>query len=84
MAGPAGCVSRGAPKAALDQGLAVARGFAPRTVAMANPLDRFGGVGGIIRKAVPYVATYLFGKKMGERGTRKQAEEAHLRAGIQT
>ena len=42
---------------------------------MANPLDRFGGVGGLIRKAVPYVATYVFGKKMGERGTRKQAEE---------
>jgi hypothetical protein len=28
---------------------------------MANPLDRFGGVGGMIRKAVPYVATYFFG-----------------------
>ena len=42
---------------------------------MANPLDRLGGVGGIIRKAVPYVATYLFGRKMGERGTRKQAAE---------
>ena len=41
---------------------------------MANPLDRFGGVGGMIRKAVPFVATYLFGRKMGERGTRKQAE----------
>jgi hypothetical protein len=37
-------------------------------------LDKFGGVGGMIRKAVPYVATYIFGKKMGERGTRKQAE----------
>ena len=42
---------------------------------MANPPDRFGGVGGMIRKAVPYVATYLFGRKMGERGTRKQAGE---------
>ena len=42
---------------------------------MANPLDKLGGVGGIIRKAVPYVATYLFGRKMGERGTRKQAGE---------
>ena len=42
---------------------------------MANPLDRFGGVGGMIRKAVPFVATYLFGRKMGERGTRKQAGE---------
>ena len=42
---------------------------------MANPLDRLGGVGGIIRKAVPYVATYLFGRKMGERGTRNRAEE---------
>ena len=42
---------------------------------MANPLDRLGGVGGMIRKAVPYVATYLVGRKMGERGTRKQAEE---------
>ena len=42
---------------------------------MANPLDRFGGVGGMIRKAVPYVATYFFGRKMGERGTRKQAAE---------
>jgi hypothetical protein len=42
---------------------------------MANPLDRFGGVGGLIRKAVPYIATYVFGKKMGERGTRKQAGE---------
>lgn len=42
---------------------------------MANPLDKLGGVGGIIRKAVPYVATYIFGKKMGERDTRKQAEE---------
>ena len=42
---------------------------------MANPLDRLGGVGGMIRKAVPYVATYLFGRKMGERGTRKQAGE---------
>jgi hypothetical protein len=41
---------------------------------MANPLDKLGGVGGLIRKAVPYVATYLFGRKMGERGTRKQAE----------
>ncbi len=41
---------------------------------MANPLDKLGGVGGIIRKAVPYVATYLFGRKMGERGTRKRAE----------
>ena len=45
---------------------------------MANPLDRFGGVGGIIRKAVPFVATYIFGKKMGERDTRKQAEEETL------
>jgi hypothetical protein len=44
-------------------------------MAMANPLDRFGGVGGLIRKAVPYIATYVFGKKMGERGTRKQAGE---------
>jgi hypothetical protein len=42
---------------------------------MAGMLDRFGGVGGLIRKAVPYVATYVFGRKMGERGTRKQAEE---------
>jgi hypothetical protein len=42
---------------------------------MAGPLDKFGGVGGIIRKAVPYVATYLFGRKMGERGTRKRAEK---------
>jgi hypothetical protein len=42
---------------------------------MANPLDRFGGVGGLLRKAVPYVATYIFGKKMGERETRNQAEE---------
>ena len=41
---------------------------------MVNPLDKLGGVGGLIRKAVPYVATYLFGRKMGERGTRKQAE----------
>jgi hypothetical protein len=45
---------------------------------MANPLDRLGGVGGLIRKAVPYVATYLFGRKMGERGTRKQAGEEIL------
>ena len=45
---------------------------------MANPLDRLGGVGGIIRRAVPYVATYLFGRKMGERGTRKQAGEEIL------
>ena len=45
---------------------------------MANPLDRLGGVGGMIRKVVPYVATYLFGRKMGERGTRKQAEEETL------
>jgi len=45
---------------------------------LANPLDRFGGVGGIIRKAVPFVATYIFGKKMGERDTRKQAEEETL------
>jgi hypothetical protein len=44
-------------------------------MAMANPLDKVGGVGGLIRKAIPYVATYIFGKKMGERGTRKQAEE---------
>ena len=42
---------------------------------MASPLDKLGGVGGILRKAVPYVATYLFGRQMGERGTRKQAEE---------
>ena len=42
---------------------------------MANALDKLGGVGGIIRKAVPYVATYIFGRKMGERGTRKQAVE---------
>jgi hypothetical protein len=42
---------------------------------MANPLDRFGGVGGLIRKAVPYLATYVFGKKMGERRTRTRAEE---------
>ncbi len=41
---------------------------------MANPLGKLGGVGGMIRKAVPYVATYLFGRKMGERGTRKQAQ----------
>ena len=41
---------------------------------MANPMDKLGGVGGMIRKAVPYVATYFFGRKMGERGTRKQAE----------
>jgi hypothetical protein len=47
-------------------------------MAMANPLDKLGGVGGIIRKVVPYVATYLFGRKMGERGTRKQAEEEIL------
>jgi hypothetical protein len=45
---------------------------------MANPLDKLGGVGGMLRKAVPYVATYLFGRKMGERGTRKQAEEEVL------
>ena len=45
---------------------------------MANPLDRFGGVGGIVRKAVPYIATYIFGKKMGEKDTRKQAEEETL------
>ena len=45
---------------------------------MANPLDKLGGVSGVIRKAVPYVATYLFGRKMGERGTRKQAEEEIL------
>jgi hypothetical protein len=45
---------------------------------MAGPLERFGGVGGIIRKAVPFVATYIFGKKMGERDTRKQAEEETL------
>lgn len=38
-------------------------------------LERFGGVGGIIRKAVPFVLTYVFGKKMGERDTRQQAEE---------
>lgn len=37
-------------------------------------LERFGGVGGIIRKAVPFVLTYFFGKKMGERDTRQQAE----------
>ncbi len=42
---------------------------------MAGPLDRFGGVGGLFRKAVPYVATYIFGKKMGKRDTRKQADE---------
>lgn len=42
---------------------------------MAGPLDRFGGVGGLIRKAVPYIATYVFGKKMGERDTRQQAGE---------
>ena len=42
---------------------------------MASPLDRFGGVGGLIRKAVPFVATYVFGRKMGERGTRNQAAE---------
>lgn len=42
---------------------------------MAGPLDRFGGVGGLIRKAVPYVATYIFGRKMGERDTRNQAQE---------
>ena len=45
---------------------------------MANPVDKLGGVGGIIRKAVPYVATYLFGRKMGERRTKKQAEEEIL------
>jgi hypothetical protein len=45
---------------------------------MANPLDRLGGVGGLIRKTVPYIATYLFGRKMGERGTRKQAGEEIL------
>ena len=45
---------------------------------MAGPLERFGGVGGIIRKAVPFVATYIFGKKMGEKDTRKQAEEETL------
>ncbi|MFO1075607.1 MAG: hypothetical protein U1E17_23480 [Geminicoccaceae bacterium] len=38
-------------------------------------LERFGGVGGVIRKAIPYVLTYVFGKKMGERDTRNQAEE---------
>lgn len=37
-------------------------------------LERFGGVGGIMRKAVPFVLTYFFGKKMGERDTRQQAE----------
>lgn len=42
---------------------------------MAGPLDRFGGVGGLIRKAVPYLATYILGRKLGERGTRKQADE---------
>jgi hypothetical protein len=45
---------------------------------MANPLDKLGGVGGILRKAVPYIATYLFGRKMGERRTRQQAEEETL------
>lgn len=38
-------------------------------------LERFGGVGGLVRKAIPYVLTYVLGKKMGERDTRNQAEE---------
>ena len=46
---------------------------------MANLRDKFGGVGGLIRKALPYVATYFVGRKLGERGTRKQAEEPVLK-----
>lgn len=42
---------------------------------MANPSGRFGGVGQFIRKAIPYIATYVVGKKLGERAIRKEAKE---------
>ena len=45
---------------------------------MANPGGRFGGIGQFIRKAVPYVATYVVGKKLGEREIRKEAKEETL------
>ena len=32
------------------------------------------GVGRTILKVVPYVATYLLGRKLGESGTRKEAK----------
>ena len=45
---------------------------------MANLSSKFGSIGQVIRKAVPYVATYFVGKKLGERGTRKEAKEETL------
>ena len=45
---------------------------------MANLSNKFGSIGQVIRKAVPYVATYFVGKKLGERGTRKEAKEETL------
>ena len=45
---------------------------------MANSGGRFGGIGRFIRKAVPYVATYVVGKKLGEREIRKDAREETL------
>ena len=36
------------------------------------------GIGQFIRKAVPYVATYFVGKKLGERDIRKEAKEETL------
>jgi hypothetical protein len=45
---------------------------------MSNLSDKVGGVGRIILKAVPYVATYFLGRKLGQRGTRKEAKREML------
>lgn len=45
---------------------------------MSNLSDKFGGVGRIILKAVPYVATYFLGRKLGRTGTRKEAKTEML------
>ena len=45
---------------------------------MSNLSDKVGGVGRIILKAVPYVATYFLGRKLGQRGTRKEAKKEML------
>ena len=45
---------------------------------MSNLSDKFGGVGRMVLKAVPYVATYFLGRKLGQKGTRKEAKREIL------
>ena len=45
---------------------------------MSNLSDKFGGVGRMVVKAIPFVATYLLGRKLGQKGTREEAKRETL------